>query len=399
MKNLVIFTKLFPFGKTEAFLESEILILAQYFDDIKVCPAYTDSYLRDLPKNVSLDTTFSIDFNLRKKTTIKAILTGKFLGYLKDHITQIKTLKDISNLVRYATYEIYYDTIYKNNNINFTNSIVYSYWFSYIVNAFVRIKIKYNESFKIVTRAHRWDIYEEGEALFPYRQHSIDYINAIYSISMDGKQYLKKKYKNDAKIKVSRLGVLDNGVLSKKSSKSNCVFVTVSQITHRKRIFLVFKSIVEYASLNPSINFSWIHFGTGEQKENLEKLVLQKKLKNLKVDLKGYVNNKDIYNFYAQANLDVFLNLSESEGVPVSIMEAQSYGIPVIATDVGGTSEIVNNNLGFLLPSATTLKDVVAAIDIVVNKDIDRKFIKENWKLISDYQKNYKEFAKELNTL
>ena len=41
--------------------------------------------------------------------------------------------------------------------------------------------------------------------------------------------------------------------------------------------------------------------------------------------------------------VDLFLTVSANEGIPVSIMEAQSFGIPVIATDVGGISEIVNN--------------------------------------------------------
>jgi glycosyltransferase involved in cell wall biosynthesis len=41
--------------------------------------------------------------------------------------------------------------------------------------------------------------------------------------------------------------------------------------------------------------------------------------------------------------------VSLSEGVPVSIMEAFSAGIPVYATNVGGTSEIVDNSNGKLL--------------------------------------------------
>lgn len=400
MKRLIIFTKLFPYGKTEAFLESEILILADHFDDIKICPAYTNNYLRELPENVTLDTTFSIDFKLRKKCTIKAIFGGKFLIYLKDHITKVRSIKDITNLIRYASYEIYYDTIYKKKRPDLSNNvIVYSYWFSYIVNSFVRIKLKYNEKFKIVTRAHRWDIYEEGVALFPYRQHSINKLDALYSISMDGKNYLQDRYKNHLKIKIARLGVFDNGVVSEKSSKNNYVFISVSQITLRKRVFLLYDSLREYAIKNQSIDFTWVHFGTGDQKENLEELILQNTPPNLKVDLKGYVDNREIYSFYKNENVDVFLNLSESEGVPVSIMEAQSYGIPVIATDVGGTSEIVNNNLGYLLSSAPTLKEVVKAINIILNKDIDRNLIKNNWKLISDYQKNYCEFGKELRSL
>lgn len=41
--------------------------------------------------------------------------------------------------------------------------------------------------------------------------------------------------------------------------------------------------------------------------------------------------------------------MSDSEGIPVSIMEAMSFGIPVIARNVGGMSEIVNEENGLLL--------------------------------------------------
>ena len=43
------------------------------------------------------------------------------------------------------------------------------------------------------------------------------------------------------------------------------------------------------------------------------------------------------------------MNVSESEGIPVSIMEASSFGIPVIATNVGGVGEIVENGYNGLL--------------------------------------------------
>ena len=58
----------------------------------------------------------------------------------------------------------------------------------------------------------------------------------------------------------------------------------------------------------------------------------------------------------------MFINVSSTEGIPVSIMEAMSFGIPVIATAVGGTPEIVNNENGYLLskdPSAKELAEVI----------------------------------------
>ena len=54
--------------------------------------------------------------------------------------------------------------------------------------------------------------------------------------------------------------------------------------------------------------------------------------------------------FYADNHPVLFINLSYVEGIPVSIMEAFSYGIPALATDVGATKELVKNqNNGYLI--------------------------------------------------
>lgn len=50
------------------------------------------------------------------------------------------------------------------------------------------------------------------------------------------------------------------------------------------------------------------------------------------------LGNQLVYDFYRNNDVDVFVNLSESEGIPVSIIETISFGVPVVATDVGGNS-------------------------------------------------------------
>lgn len=49
----------------------------------------------------------------------------------------------------------------------------------------------------------------------------------------------------------------------------------------------------------------------------------------------GYIANKDLLDWYKTNKPSIFINVSSSEGVPVSIMESMSCGIPTIATDVG----------------------------------------------------------------
>ena len=67
---------------------------------------------------------------------------------------------------------------------------------------------------------------------------------------------------------------------------------------------------------------------------------------------------------YKEKPFDIFLNVSSSEGLPVSIMEAISFGMPVIATDVGGTSEItITGKTGLLLADEFKNEDLASAIE------------------------------------
>ena len=399
MKSLFIFTKLYPYGKAEAFLESEIIQLSKVFKKIVVFPAFKNEYLRTFPDNVSVDNSFIINKKQRIICMLIAFINGVFFRTIWDHVSKIKSIRDIKNIVRYATYEVYYVKAYKKANLDFSNGIVYSYWFGHFVNSLQRVKSKLNINCDIITRAHRWDIYEEDHGVFPYRQKSIDLLKVLYSISTDGKTYLEDRYGNKNKIKVARLGVYDKFEISKKSSKDKLSVISVSQVTHRKRIFLLLESLIAYASKNTGITVEWVHFGTGIEMDHLIAQVKELDIANLKIDLRGYVLNTEIYTFYKTNAIDTFVNLSESEGVPVSIMEAQSFGIPVIATNVGGTGEIVNNNVGVLLNDSPTVAQVCEALDIVVKKEFNREQIKQSWNKKSNAEINYTEFTQELINL
>ena len=97
------------------------------------------------------------------------------------------------------------------------------------------------------------------------------------------------------------------------------------------------------------IKIRWIHFGDGDGLEEIKQYA-KENLTNINVDFKGNVKNADLMDYYKNESINLFVNTSSSEGLPVSIMEACSFGIPIIATDVGGTSEIViENKTGMLL--------------------------------------------------
>ena len=105
----------------------------------------------------------------------------------------------------------------------------------------------------------------------------------------------------------------------------------------------------------------WHHVGDGVLRNELTELTSKLNVTD-KFIFEGLIDSTKILDYYTDRNIDLFVNVSESEGVPFSIMESFSVGIPVIATDVGGTSEIVDESVGGLLKEELTAQDLAAKI-------------------------------------
>ena len=78
--------------------------------------------------------------------------------------------------------------------------------------------------------------------------------------------------------------------------------------------------------------------GEGPERAKLQAIIQEYNLNETFV-LKGHL--EDMLPFYR--SLDIYLNTSVHEGLPMSILEAMAYSLPVVAPDVGGISEVINN--------------------------------------------------------
>lgn len=85
--------------------------------------------------------------------------------------------------------------------------------------------------------------------------------------------------------------------------------------------------------------------GDGPFKRNLELLARDAKID---AEFPGRLDKEQIHSVLQHT--DIFINPSYSEGLPTSVLEAGSMGVPVIATNVGGTCEIIKNGVhGYLI--------------------------------------------------
>lgn len=82
----------------------------------------------------------------------------------------------------------------------------------------------------------------------------------------------------------------------------------------------------------------------------------------------GKINYSDITSFYNK--IDVFVNLSLNESFGVSVLEAQSCGIPVVVTNVGGLSEVIlDKETGFIVHPNNPKEAAFAISSILINEN------------------------------
>ena len=158
-----------------------------------------------------------------------------------------------------------------------------------------------------------------------------------------------------------------------------------------KRVHLIYESIQKITRFK----IEWTHIGDGTEYNNLLKQVKRSK-NNVTVKLLGRLSHNDVMKYYKNNHIDAFINVSYTEGLPVSIMEAIAFNIPVIGTNVGGSSEIIVNETGVLLSSTPEIDEIINAIEKIRTSNFKPKaFWKENFFA----EKNYNEFISLLQSI
>ena len=283
-----------------------------------------------------------------------------------------------------------------------TPLLLYTYWRGGQTLAAVRWA-RCHPGSVAVTRVHRYELYEDAFSP-PFQPWVGVYagLTRVFAIAQHGASYLRARGVATSKIRVMRLGVGAPRERSQPSNDGVLRVVSCSYVTPVKRVDLVARALAILAQRHPPRDIEWVHFGDGSAMPALRALVKQGPT-NLKVTLPGWVSNHDVLAHYGAHPVDVLVQLSASEGLPVTIQEALAYGIPVVATDVGGVSEAVPacGDNGILIPhdaELTTVADALERIWIappeVVTSRRESAFLR--WAKCFDAERNHRALADEL---
>ena len=360
-QTLILFTSNFPFGSGETFLETELPYLARSFSKVFIIPTQgtLNEHCRPIPENCSVDTSLlqkkktETDFKRVVSKFFTSLFFFKFYRDLSGVLSKGVNKSTIDRLLTFSRDAVWakrlVNQLIETKGLDRKKTITYTYWCS--GSTFGATLNHY--SIPVISRIHRGDLYEElyPKNYIPFRKSTLARLTALCSISEDGIKYLSKKYPAfEHRFFLYRLGIPIPKIFPAKSTESLSTFVVAScsSINENKRVLEIADALQQFTVNYPTISVMWHHFGGGPLFDQLKRLSANFPV-NLKTTLHGHIQNKTLLEWYAEHSVDLFINLSKSEGIPVSIMEANSFGIPAIATNVGGTAELVSNTNGWLL--------------------------------------------------
>lgn len=170
----------------------------------------------------------------------------------------------------------------------------------------------------------------------------------VTSVSLAGLRRLESLYgyKGPSCVTPSMFHPLPSHFLCRKSIEGVFDIVYFGRMTRGKGIDLLIQAFGRLVKDHPHARLSLI--GSGERLPWLRELVKELHLSD-RVQFTGWLQGEALFSRLIAH--DLFCLPSFSEGLPSSILEAMSIGLPIVATDVGGVSEIIEHNVsGILIP-------------------------------------------------
>lgn len=375
MKRIYLVTKSFPYGNEErSFLGPEYECLKAEFD-ITLVTTEVD------PKNIEAqDNCKNVVYIKKQRGYIEKVTSLCRFLLQKDCYREIgkivKTRKNVTKRIGRALMfgsaaETFYRRLKKSLNLQRgTEAIMYFYWYDYKCFGMTMHKHQYH-NIRVIARTHGYDLYDERELYgkqFFKEQMDRELERLIFAAAFAKEYYLKRYQKcNGQKYPLYRLGVSEKGMSvqyrKREFEENSFLLLSCSHTITIKRVEL----IIEALALINKKNICWIHLGNGEQFEFIRMMAEQKLegKENISFKFYGEIPNDDVIRFYKEHYVGAFITTTSTEGgSPVSVQEALSFGVPIIATAVGELPIMVEGN-GILLSKNPSKEEVATSIEKV----------------------------------
>jgi len=253
-------------------------------------------------------------------------------------------------------------------------------------------KIISNKKIKLIFTAHGWAINEDRpqwqiKLIKLFSKITSLFYNKIICVSEYDKQIaIKNKITCEKKlitihngINIKNIKFLTKEKAQKKLIKktSPLVIGTIAEWTKNKGLFYLLKAIkkIQNPSAGSRHKFDVILIGSGENpdKEKITKFIEKHQLKN--IHLIEFIPNAINY----LKAFDIFVLPSTKEGLPYTIIEAMIAEIFIIATNVGGIPEMIENNInGILIESKNSQLLAAKILELINNPETTKEMTRKS---------------------
>ena len=178
-------------------------------------------------------------------------------------------------------------------------------------------------------------------------------------------------------------------------SKDDIVLLYIGRIVKEKNIDLMVKSFKKLNKMKNYKKLKLLLVGNGTFKEKIEDIINDEKIKNI------FLMNEMSHNLIPEIIncANIFILVSSFEGTPISVLEALSCGIPVIASKVGDLPKLIFNGVnGYLINNISELA-LINAINYIIkiNPELYKcvESVKEYWDynvipiILKEYSKTF----------
>jgi len=246
---------------------------------------------------------------------------------------------------------------------------------------------------KVIYTAHGFHFFKGAPLknwilFYPIEKICSNWTDVLITINNEDFNIANDKFKANNVIYVPGIGVHVDEIQNQKIDidsmrkelglkSDDYVIMSIGQISIRKNQ----KVIIEAISLINNPKVKYVIVGFGELEEELQNLANKLNVID-RVIFTGY--RQDAKALLHCADLFAFPSLQE--GLPASLMEAMSVGLPVVCSDIRGNNDLIENDIGGYLCNSNDYKSFAKKIDYLLNnKDIALKMGKYNQNNILNY--------------
>lgn len=286
-------------------------------------------------------------FELDEKVRIYTLINKEAVDNKRQFLTVLKKLKEF----------------YKTNKVDIVIDV-----FAALSIYTILLKKKYG--FKNITWEHfNYKINTGMNRLG--RQLAVRYSDQIVTLTKTDMEYYTENNKIRGKITyIYNPSPYQNVDLTDIEKERKNLIISVGRLTDQKG----FDRLIEVWKLvEPKCDWKLLILGDGEDREKLQEQIDKYGLKRIK--LMG--NVKNVEDYYRQAS--IYVSTARYEGLPMTMIEAQSFGLPIISFDYDtGPREVIADKTTGIIISQTNENEMINAMGKAIQSIIDNNVSRQN---------------------